>query len=248
MSESTTRKRTNKIATKLNDILPDRVEPIMQSPQDSRAAAVDLAAQDINSKSEASLLAKRKWEEKIRVAQCKSEEDKARAAEILENIEELETEPVLTNPVEVAKSIQESQALSPSQARALVHKTQQMQPTTRKDVTKLLTSLGINLSVQLSKQDTANLLAVLLTCNEAQLDALYKNKKLPVAIKTVIKRIQDDSKLGNIETIESIWDRIFGKGAMQLDLPQQTQLATGILPNTPISREAYVIIRDTLMK
>ena len=35
---------------------------------------------------------------------------------------------------------------------------------------------------------------------------------------------------------------------MQLSLPEGQQLQTGIIPNMPVSREAYVIIRDTLIK
>lgn len=65
----------------------------------------------------------------------------------------------------------------------------QLQGASRPEITKLLTSLNINLSVQLTKQDTANLLACLLTCNEAQLAALYSNKKIPIVIKTVIKQL-----------------------------------------------------------
>ena len=58
----------------------------------------------------------------------------------------------------------------------------------------------------------------------------------------------DDSKLGNIETVEKLWDRIFGKTGMMLNLPEQTQQMTGIIPNTPVSREAYIVIRDTLLR
>ena len=74
------------------------------------------------------------------------------------------------------------------------------------------------------------------------------NKKVPVVIKTIIKRLIEDEKLGNIETIEKLWDRIFGKGPMQLNLPEQQQLQTGIIPNVPVSREAYLIIRENLIK
>ena len=35
---------------------------------------------------------------------------------------------------------------------------------------------------------------------------------------------------------------------MMLNLPEQTQQMTGIIPNTPVSREAYIVIRDTLLK
>ena len=122
------------------------------------------------------------------------------------------------------------------------------QGTTRPEVVRLLTQLNVNLNLQLTKTDTANLLACLLTANENQLNAIYKNKKVPVAVKTVIKRLLDDAKLGNIETVEKLWDRIFGKAGMMLNLPEQTQQMTGIIPNTPVSREAYIVIRDTLLR
>ena len=130
----------------------------------------------------------------------------------------------------------------------MVNKALQLQGASRPEMVKLLSSLNINLSVRLSKTDTANLLACLLTCNDSQLNALMSNKKLPVAIKAVIKRIQEDAKLGNIEVIERLWTRLFGKEPLaQNDLPQNA-ISQGIIPSTPISREAYVIIRDTLIK
>ena len=58
----------------------------------------------------------------------------------------------------------------------------------------------------------------------------------------------EDVKLGNIDTIEKLWDRVFGKGQMSLNLPEAQQLQTGIIPNVPVSREAYIVIRDTLLK
>lgn len=125
--------------------------------------------------------------------------------------------------------------------------------TTKRDVVKLLDSLGINLNMYLTRTDTYNLLSCLLTCNENQLDALYANPKVPLAIKTVIKRIKEDSRLGNIETIEKLWDRIFGKAdKAKIELPAQMQSAQlqgvqGIIPNTVVSREAYMIIRDTII-
>lgn len=122
--------------------------------------------------------------------------------------------------------------------------------TTKRDVVKMLDSLGINLNLYLTRADTYNLLSCLLTCNESQLNALYTNPKVPLAIRTVIKRLQDDARLGNIETIEKLWDRIFGKASqVQLQMPQTPQITTmqGIIPNTVVSREAYMIIRDTII-
>ena len=113
----------------------------------------------------------------------------------------------------------------------------------------MLNSLNINLSLNLSQSDTYNLLGCLLTCNEAQLHALYNNNKVPLAVKTIIKRLLDDSKLGNTKTIEKLWDRIFGKaGKAVFEMPlQQHTVAQGIIPNTIVSREAYTIIRDTII-
>lgn len=122
-----------------------------------------------------------------------------------------------------------------------------MQGTTRADVQRLLAALNINMNLQLTKTDTANLLACLLTCNEQQLLALERNSKVPIAIKIVIKRLREDAALGNMAALERIWDRVFGKAAMSLELPEQAT-AAGIIPNTPISREAYVVIRETLLK
>lgn len=128
---------------------------------------------------------------------------------------------------------------------------QTLQGTNRPEMAKLMSSLGINLSVRLSKTDTANLLACLMTCNETQLTALLVNDKMPLALKAIIKRLMADASEGNTATIERIWDRLFGKGPMSLDATPITGGAptqSGLIPDQPISREAYIIIRDTLMK
>lgn len=128
---------------------------------------------------------------------------------------------------------------------------QTLQGTNRPEMAKLMNSLGINLSVRLSKTDTANLLACLLTCNESQLQALLLNDKMPLALKAIIRRIIVDAKLGQTDAIERVWDRLFGKGPMSLDATPITGVpsaAPGLIPDQPISREAYIIIRDTLLK
>lgn len=145
--------------------------------------------------------------------------------------------PAPAEPVATVPSLSHSQV---SQALAL-------QGAARADVVKLLNSLSINLNVQLTKTDTANLLACLLTCNESQLQALLNNRKVPIVIKTVIKRLLHDSEKGEMATIEKLWDRVFGKNAMSVNMPDDS-INKGLIPNTPISREAYIVIRDTLMK
>ena len=121
--------------------------------------------------------------------------------------------------------------------------------TTPREIVKLLGSLNINLNLNLTKKDTYNLVGCLLTCNEAQLIALQNNPRVPVAIKTIIKRLLDDAKNGDIYTVEKLWDRIFGKADQaMLNMPiQGIPTQSGIIPNTVVSREAYTIIRDTII-
>lgn len=251
----------------LADILPDRpFTPNLELL--SQEQIIDKGATRLKEEQAAKELAKIKFREKQRLRYLEQKQEKHRALaqelgmgfipdsqtenqarqlraqqEKIETIEAIEETVQPLHPVELAEASPSRKTYSSTITKAL-----QMQGTTRPEVLKLLASLNINLSVQLSKSDTANLLACLLTCNEAQLAALYNNKKVPVVIKTVIKRLQEDAKLGNIDTVERLWDRVFGKNAMTLDLPERAQIDTGIIPNTPISREAYIVIRDSLIR
>lgn len=261
--------KTDKIAQKLADILPSRpVVPGMSNPDASKL--VEQEATRIKAKQDAKELARIKYLErqKLRNLQAKQEKRQSLAEELgVEEIPDGQTELQAKRIAEQQKRVEaieaiEAQTVEPLKATELaerhdsgrgsyssaIRSALQLQGASRPEMTKLLTSLNINLSVQLTKQDTANLLACLLTCNNSQLQALMTNKKVPVVIKTVIKRLIEDEKLGSIETIEKLWDRIFGKGPMQLNLPEQQQLQTGIIPNQPVSREAYILIRDTLIK
>ena len=261
--------KTDKIAKDLSDILPSRpTVPGMSNPDTSKL--VEQEATRIKAKADAKELARIKYIEKQRLRNLKAKQQKRQslAEELgIEEIPDGQTELQAKRIAEQQKRIDAIEALEAETIERLeatelaerhnsgkgsyssaIRSALQLQGASRPEITKLLTSLNINLSVQLTKQDTANLLACLLTCNHSQLQALMANKKVPVVIKTVIKRLIEDEKLGNIETIEKLWDRIFGKGPMQLNLPEQQQLQTGIIPNVPISREAYIVIRDTLIK
>lgn len=261
--------KTDKIAQKLADILPNRpIVPGMSNPDTSKL--VEQEATRIKSKQDAKELARIKYleKQKLKNLQVKQEKRQSLAEELgVEEIPDGQTELQARRIVEQQKRVEaiealEAQTVEPLKATELaechnsgrgsyssaIRSALQLQGASRPEITKLLTSLNINLSVQLTKQDTANLLACLLTCNNSQLQALMTNKKVPVVIKTVIKRLIEDEKLGNIETIEKLWDRIFGKGPMQLSLPEGQQLQTGIIPNQPVSREAYILLRDTLIK
>lgn len=141
----------------------------------------------------------------------------------------------------------EGSAKVPTLSRNKVTQTLALQGAARADVVRLLDSLNINLNVQLTRSDTANLLACLLTCNETQLNALLSNRKVPIVIKTVIRRLLNDVEKGNMGTIDRLWDRVFGKGPLAAGA-QEDGAGGGLIPNTPVSREAYMVIRETILK
>ena len=234
----------------ISSLLPDHDELNENYDLQSRQIEVKKTIEDTQQKANAAQLAKMKLQEKKELEKIekrktdptfgmsakqkeKYERDKAIAKENIATLEVIEDSPEAQNFLANTHS-----DLSPYAG------------TTKRDVVKLLSSLNINLDMHLTQTDTYNLLSCLLTCNEAQLKALYNNNKVPLAIKTVIKRLQDDSRLGNIETIEKLWDRIFGKaGKVSLELPAAGQVEgiPGIIPNTVVSREAYMVIRDTII-
>ena len=248
---------TEKIAERISDILPDRPQSINAELCESRSEKVQESAETIAKRQTARELAILRYREKARLeneqrrlqARIDAGIEPGRTAHQQRKIEEQEATVAVIEALEeqnnsgaVAKLIRSNMPtkVTPEQAAVL-------QTTTRRDVVKLLSSLNINLNLQLTKNDTANLLACLLTCNETQLQALYNNKKVPVAIKTVIKRLLADAKDGYMGTVESLWDRVFGKAGMAIPTAQP-QEERGIIPGAPISREAYIILRDTIIK
>lgn len=249
--------RKDKIAESINDLLPDSSSLLGTDGLEARQSLVEKKATDVHQRKSAHELARARFvirttqeakmaEEAVQEYKEQKEQAKEAAIQQLEDENPYITaeEAIEIGNEEAAKHNLPQISMASDMAKSLLAS----QGTTRPEIVRLLTQLNINLNLQLTKTDTANLLACLLTANESQLKALYKNKKVPLAIKTVIKRMLDDAMLGNIETVEKLWDRIFGKAGMMLNLPEQTQQMTGIIPNTPVSREAYIVIRDTLLK
>lgn len=232
-------------------MLPDRDEQDENyEASELTAEHLDEAADNKEAKFNAATLARMKMREKIELEKAerrKTEPTYGMTAKQKEK-HELEQQRIQENITEL--EVIES---SPEAQQFLSGGFSDLSPyagTTKREVVKLLDSLNINLSLNLSQADTHNLLGCLLTCNEQQLTALYNNNRIPLAIKTVIKRMMEDAKLGNIETVEKLWDRIFGKaGKATLELPAASlpNVAQGIIPNTIVSREAYTIIRDTII-
>lgn len=117
-------------------------------------------------------------------------------------------------------------------------------------VDRLLKLMGINIELQFTRKNTQELIGVLLTCSEEQLDDLQRNRNVPVMVKTIIKSILEDYKNGSMTTVDRLWNRLFGPSFAEQ--PQQQGQSTtinvlsvvpGIGAGTkPISREGYALI------
>ena len=253
----------------LSDILPDRDFSLNDAAQD-RETAIQSATEALEQKKTAQELARLKLREKRKLTQ---DEEKLRQLEseglgnvpghtlaqkrrtLKAQIDTREKDLAALEMVEaeskgvLTAELRRNMPYSINAERAMA-----LQGATSAEVNNLLKSLNINLNMQLTKKDTTNLLACLLTCNESQLDALYKNKKIPIVIKTIIKRLREDADKGALSTIELIWDKVFGK--MAPDQPTPTPpvgvnpalpLIGGAIPDVPLSREAYILIRDKII-
>lgn len=244
------------IHSSLSALVPDRPEDINDFLSGSRQQDISKKTAEIAQKATAKELAaiKRKEQQALQKEIKRAEELEAkgipdghealreRQRAKIEEIEALEAENVAD------EFIRERTAARPlARTRTSLRGMVDFQSTTPTEVQALLANLGINLNLHLTKNDTANLLSCLLTCNEQQLLGLMDNRKVPIAIKTVIKRLLDDASKGNMATVEKLWDRVFGKTAMveTNSLPEGSM--PGLIPNRPISREAYIVIRDTVI-
>lgn len=249
---------TDNIAAQLDGLLPDRAQGGPFMPDRSRAAAEK--AREMARRAAAAGVAKAKAAALAKQKRAAMAEAAAEAEGIpVQAGQTLRSARAAARRADEARAADEAQAALlasppsvpdvadvPPAARGAVLR---LQGTSRPELDALLRKLGLDLSVRLTKNDTANLLACLLTCSETQLKALRGQAKVPVVIKTVINRILEDADSGSMATVLTLWERVFGKAPLSDPGPAQADAGLpGILPGQPVSREAYVVIRDTLMK
>lgn len=248
------------LSADIQALLPDRPTGINDDMSNARAESVEKAAEKVMYHKTAKELAKLKRKatlEAKRIAAGIPEGRTEYSHKLLSAREEIEAAKAAREAAIEAEIREDTKALVPdliakeviaSPTATAPEKLAVLTSTTKADVTRLLGSLNLNLNMRLSKTDMSNILATLLTCNEAQLKAVANNPKVPVVIKIIVKRLQDDLKLGSMTLVEDLWDRIFGKGGMLQDAPSGAGTEQGLIPGTPISREAYILLRDTIIK
>jgi len=220
-------------------------EGLNSSPRSQEAAIDELSNDEVRKRTRRELRNYRDAQQR-RADSTSNPSIKEDAEANIELAERLETE---TMPYTAELIRSNTPALSPSDIRRVDTMLTNRSPA----LSRLLDSLNINLDMGLSKNDTDSLLAALLTATESQLGTLYNNPSVPVVIKTLVRRLLTDSTRGDTATIERLWDRLFGKpaNALAIATPAQQQAAPAadqsIIPSTPVSREAFLILRETLM-
>lgn len=126
--------------------------------------------------------------------------------------------------------------------------------TSSPQIARLLKRLNIEESIKLTKVDTMDLLSTLMMCNEKQLKAMIGNTRIPAVVRIIIKALEIDMKVGSLDTVEKLWDRIFGKPTQTTTVNDERpisalqELLPGVKPGKTISREAYLLIKEQLLK
>lgn len=119
-----------------------------------------------------------------------------------------------------------------------------------KNTALLLKKLNIETKIQLTKAELNSVVSALMMCSEAQLTSIESNPKTPVVIRIIIKSLKMDLRLGSMEVVEKLWDRIFGKASQQVVHETQSgSILEGLIPGIsggPVSREAYILIRERI--
>ena len=228
---------------KAEDLLPDRSDII--PPEHSVFNPTHQEIIDTNLSVE-----EEKWESRKTARELLEE---ARKKQSKEKYIERKREQAEQGLTQTKSSAQAVRAARYEQSKALTPDTIEMQERagTSAQVSKLLRSLNINLNMQFSKKETYDIIATLLTCNEAQLEALQSNRRVPIVIKTIIKNILLDYERGSMTTVDKLWTRLFGSDFNNDPKNQSGNTTVNILSmvpgvdgSKPISREGYLQIKN----
>lgn len=152
-------------------------------------------------------------------------------------------------------------------AQRAVSRRQREEQDRRDRASALLASLGLSSpdTAQMSRADLAAVLEVLLSADEASLRRLHDRPDIPASLKTIIRRVLADMQSGSLKALHGLWDRLYGRQPLTAPDAGQAQPSgtspapsgagqllqdtlQGVLPQQPVSREAYIVIRDTLMR
>ncbi len=98
----------------------------------------------------------------------------------------------------------------------------------------------------ISHEDAIKLMTFILMCNRSQLETMIKHVDLPVFLLCLIKGILSDTQNGMTNTVERLFDRIFGRSMQPVELTGANR--TPLIPDKPMSRKSYEAMLEELQK
>ncbi len=99
---------------------------------------------------------------------------------------------------------------------------------------------------RLSKEDILKLLEYIIICNKAQLETIARNPDLPMIIVNQIKAIVTDLASGKTDTVDKIFDRLYGKATISLEVTGAAGVP--LIPDKPMSRKEYETMYEQLIQ
>lgn len=101
-------------------------------------------------------------------------------------------------------------------------------------------------SRQISREDANKLLSHILSCNKTEFESMARNIDLPVSIVCQMVAIAEDMKNKKCDNVNKIWDRLYGKAPMMIELAGAS--GTPLIPDIPMSRVALQELLKTIQQ
>ncbi|MGV8135896.1 MAG: hypothetical protein AB2L20_11835 [Mangrovibacterium sp.] len=91
---------------------------------------------------------------------------------------------------------------------------------------------GKKVEFELSKEDYFKTIRFLMERNKDELTSIFKDPKTPIWACNIINAIITDTRYGSMTTVNSIFDRIFGKATQ----PQEVDMSATLSPMLDLSK------------
>lgn len=97
---------------------------------------------------------------------------------------------------------------------------------------------------RISNEDMFKLLKHLLSCSMADIEVMARHPDLPIAILNLIKAIMNDLSQAKTNTVDKLFDRVYGKTPMQME--RKVVKGLPLIPSRPMSRLDYQKLLEEL--
>lgn len=116
----------------------------------------------------------------------------------------------------------------------------------KKSIAKqFMKELGVELDIIISREDSLKIMQAIMSCNLSQLADIENNENCPVSILTFISSIRADIKHGRTQTLEMLWDKVYGKNVQSVMVTTNTDLPLN--EGQRITREQYLKLKERMV-